>query len=109
MTTMNPWMPERDPFVLRRVGKTGEEVSELAKVCFRIVIQGINGIDPATHETNIQEMVKEMADVMAQIELNIEAWDLDVLFMSKRIQRKKELMAEWEALVVGDDKAGEHF
>ena len=96
---MNPWMPERDPFILRRVGKTGEECAELAKVCFRAVIQGLYGIDPESGETNLTELVKEMADVTAQIEINIEKLGLDVVFMSRRIETKKALMAEWEELV----------
>lgn len=98
---MNPWVPESNPVILRRVGKTGEEAAELSKVCFRIVIQGLHGIDPDTKQTNLAELVKEMADVMAQIEVNIETLGLDVTFMSRRIETKKRLMVEWEELVRG--------
>ena len=36
---MTKWIPESDPMILRRVGKTGEECAELSKVCSRITIQ----------------------------------------------------------------------
>ncbi len=96
---MNPWIPEKDPKVLRRVGKTGEEASELAKVCFRITIQGLDGVDPASGDTNRVCLEKEIADVMAQCDLTMAEFDLDLDAVMKRIVQKKQYMAEWERLV----------
>jgi hypothetical protein len=59
------WIPESDPFIRITVGKLAEECNELAKVCARIEIQGINGIDPDTGRTNLEELWREVADVMA--------------------------------------------
>ena len=101
MTTMNPWMPERSPVTLRRVGKKGEEASELAKVCFRIVIQGIDGIDPANGKTNRQALQDEIADVLAQCDISIDEFDLDRDAIAQRVLKKKAQMAEWESLVSG--------
>ena len=64
-----PWRPEADPIVLSLIGKVGEEACELGKACFRIVIQGQEGLDPATGEGNIIAAAKEMADVEAQIKV----------------------------------------
>lgn len=95
---MNKWTPESDPMILRRVGKTGEECAELAKVCSRITIQGLDGIDPATGESNRQALTKEVADVMAQRLVTMEALGLDIAAISVRTDHKVAQMAEWEAL-----------
>lgn len=97
--SMNPWMPERSPLILRRVGKTGEEAAELLKVTNRIVIQGIDGVDPESGKTNRQCLQDEAADVLAQICLCINVLGLDQAAIDARVTRKLELMAEWEALV----------
>ena len=93
------WIPESDPVVLRRVGKTGEECAELAKVCSRITIQGLHGVDPESGLTNIEALAREVADVLAQCEVTIEALALPRNFIERRATRKRELMAEWERLL----------
>lgn len=95
---MTKWIPESDPMVLRRVGKTGEECAELAKVCSRITIQGLDGVDPATGESNRQALAKEVADVMAQCEVIARALKLDMLGIAQRQAEKVAQMAEWEAM-----------
>jgi hypothetical protein len=59
------WIPEPDPHVRAAVGKLAEELNEAAKVCARIAIQGIDGIDPASGRTNREELFRELADIMA--------------------------------------------
>jgi len=95
---LSKWIPESDPMVLRRVGKTGEECAELAKVCSRITIQGLDGVDPATGETNRQALTKEVADVMAQCLVTMEALGLDSFAIHSRKLDKVAQMAEWEAM-----------
>lgn len=95
---MNKWTPETDPMVLRRVGKTGEECAELSKVCSRITIQGLAGVDPATGESNRLALAKEVADVMAQCEVTIQALGLSREFIEARAATKVEQMAEWESM-----------
>lgn len=95
---MNKWAPESNPMVLRRVGKTGEECAELSKVCSRITIQGLRGIDPENGLLNIEALAREVADVMAQCQVTIEALGLPVKFIEGRAAKKRALMAEWEAL-----------
>lgn len=95
---LSKWIPESDPMILRRVGKTGEECAELAKVCSRITIQGLDGVDPATGESNRRALAKEVADVMAQCETTIQALGLPREFIEERAAIKCEQMAEWEAM-----------
>jgi NTP pyrophosphatase (non-canonical NTP hydrolase) len=95
---MTKWTPETDPMILRRVGKTGEECAELSKVCSRITIQGLDGVDPATGESNRRALAKEVADVMAQCLVTIDALGLPLAFIEERAAIKREQMAEWEAM-----------
>lgn len=98
MATMSKWIPESDPMVLRRVGKTGEECAELSKVCCRITIQGLDGVDPATGVSNREALAKEIADVMAQCHVTIESLGLDRDEISARSADKCRQMREWEAM-----------
>lgn len=95
---MNKWTPESDPMVLRRVGKTGEECAELSKVCSRITIQGLDGIDPATGISNREALTKEIADVLAQCMVTVDALGLDGQAIHSRKLAKEQQMAEWEAM-----------
>ena len=95
---MNKWIPETNQMVLRRVGKTGEECAELSKVCSRITIQGVDGIDPATGVSNRDALAKEIADVIAQCFVTINALGLDNDAIKARAHDKQAQMAEWEAL-----------
>jgi hypothetical protein len=99
MATMSKWLPEKDSLVLRRVGKAGEECSELSKVCFRIVIQGLDGVDPKSGHTNREELTDEVADVLAQCELLIASLGLPRRYVEARAAKKLRHMAEWDALV----------
>lgn len=96
---MNPWVPTTNLQELRRLGKTLEELGELVAVLGRCVCQGLDGVDPASGEDNITRMMKESSDVFTQINLNIEAFNLDRQAMADRIEQKRQNMAEWEALV----------
>lgn len=94
---MNKWEPESNPKILRRVGKTGEECSELLKVINRIVIQGYDGIDPDTAEHNSAALTKEIADVYAQLDETVENLNLDAEFIATRRAEKRSQMQEWES------------
>jgi len=98
MATMNKWELAEDPILRRRMGKTGEELSELAAVVNRIQIQGIDSVDPSSGKTNRQRLEEEMADVMAQCRVTIEVLGLDESAMHMREIEKRRQMAEWESL-----------
>jgi hypothetical protein len=97
MTRMSPWKVTTDPMILRRVGKTGEELCEAGAVCCRIVIQGLDEIDPSSGKTNRQRLVEELADVQAQIDVTRKA----LLAGESRQFEERTLvkignMADWE-------------
>lgn len=98
------WVPTTNLLELRRLGKTCEELGELVAVLGRSICQGLDGVDPASRETNVDRITKESADVLAQIRCNIEAFQLDRDLIKARIAHKEGLMWEWEAMFKkGDD------
>lgn len=97
MTRMAPWKVTTDPMILRRVGKTGEEVGELGAVCARIVIQGIDEIDPNSGETNRKRFTDELADVQAQINVSRRKLEIDPEYFDARVARKEANMDHWES------------
>lgn len=98
-TKMNPWKPDDNPYQARRIGKTAEEVGELASVLGRISIQGMDATDPSSGKTNRQRLLDETADVMAQCEVNL--WDMltsaERTYVRARILSKRRQMDEWES------------
>lgn len=97
--TMNPWRPDDDPLLRRRMGKTGEELGELVCVVNRIQIQALDAVDPSTGDTNRKRLHDEMADVYAQLDKNVERLAMDSNYIEQRRARKRRQMDEWEALV----------
>lgn len=95
--TMNKWEPPTDQRLLRRVGKTGEELCEAGAVVCRIVIQGIDGVDPSSGKTNRERLEDELADVQAQIFCTVRDLDLDNIRMAERRDLKVDLMRQWES------------
>ena len=104
MAKMSRWVPISDPRVLRRLGKLLEELGELVAACGRAIIQGLDGIDPASGETNTLRISKETADVMAQISCTVNALTLDEGFIIGRTEDKIRQMDEWEALCPCEDR-----
>ena len=94
---MEKWTPETDGATLRRAGKTAEEASELIKVLQRIIIQGYGGRDPETGEPNEDALAEEIADVYAQLDETVKAFNLNPDFIARRRDHKRELMRQWEA------------
>lgn len=96
---MSPWNVQTDSFLIRRMGKTGEECAELSAVTSRIIIQGMDEIDPTSGRFNSNRLVDEMADVLAQIECNIKAFGLNREFIAQKVAEKIAQMDEWEEVL----------
>lgn len=96
---MSPWHVTTDPRMLRRMGKTTEEASELLAVCGRIVIQGIDEIDPSSGKTNRQRFIEEAADTYAQLDLTLKYLGASFPLVLDRVEKKKQQMADWESQV----------
>ena len=95
---MNKWIPTTDLLTLRRMGKLGEELGELQTVAARVIIQGIDEVDPGSGKVNRLRLMDELADVQAQIGCTVLAFALDQEYMTRRTAEKMRQMAEWEAL-----------
>ena len=98
MTRMNKWTPTTDLLTLRRMGKLLEELGEASNVAARVIIQGIDEVDPGSGKVNRERLENELADVQAQIGCTALAFDLDQDRMARRTAEKMRQMAEWEAL-----------
>lgn len=96
-TSMTKWQHTTEPLHVRRLGKTGEELAELAAVVSRCLIQGIDEIDPSSGKTNRQRFIDETADVRAQLNCNDRAFGLPVAEIAARVAKKEAWMAEWES------------
>lgn len=95
---MQKWILETNELIRRRMGKTAEESNELAKVCNRILLQGISSTDPSTNEKLLDQLHDEIADVYAQLDTTVDALGLDKSRIAKRSFKKCDDMADWEAL-----------
>lgn len=89
------WIPMTEPINMAHIGKLGEEASELARICCRIMIQGIDGIDPDTDNVNRYALADEIADVYAMAGLCIGRFKLDIDEISTRERRKKTMKRTW--------------
>ena len=97
MAEFDQWLPESNPLVLRRIGKTAEECGELLKVLGRLNSQGLDGTDPESGVVNRLALAQEIADVYAQLDVTIERLSLDRSMIANRRAGKRELMARFEA------------
>lgn len=95
---LSKWIPTTDLMTLRRAGKFIEEGGESIAVAARVIIQGIDEVDPGSGKTNRQRLMDELADVQAQIGCTVLAFDLDQDYMARRTAEKMRQMAEWEAM-----------
>lgn len=91
-----PWKPETDPVSIRRIGKLGEESTELSKVCFRALLQGLEGLEPSSSKSNRIAMIEEIADTLANIDLAMEHFNLDAEAIYARRQKKKTEQRTWQ-------------
>lgn len=84
------------------MGKTGEELAELSSVCSRVLIQGIDAIDPNSGKSNRSRLEEEIADVYAQLDETVQVLNLGTEYISERREHKREQMKEWEQLYTGE-------
>jgi NTP pyrophosphatase (non-canonical NTP hydrolase) len=97
-TQMNPWQVCLDPKTLRPTGKTLEELGELVAVLARVIIQGVDEVDPGSGRTNRVRLEDELADVLAQCCRLIETLGLNRGTIMTRVAEKDRQMAEWDSL-----------
>lgn len=93
--SVNPWQPITDKRELKILGKLGEEVNECGTALFRCIIQGVDESEPETGKVNREWLQDEIADVLGNIDLVIEHFQLDLQVIRKRAELKKTRQRIW--------------
>lgn len=93
----SPWHPMTDPVDLKHLGKFAEELSECGSAVARCIIQGIDEREPSTGEVNRDWLQKEIADVIANLELVAERFNLDWHKINERTVMKKNHLRKWHS------------
>lgn len=99
MKKVNPWNPMTKPIDLKYLGKLGEECGELNAVVSRCIIQGIHEKEPVTGKPNVDWLEEEIADVVANIKLVMEHFNLDEERIFLRAERKMDLLKKWHQML----------
>jgi hypothetical protein len=98
----SPWTPISDPVDLKHLGKFAEEIGESGSVVGRCIIQGMDGVDPASGKTNRQRLEDEIADLYANAELVVERFGLDRSHIDNRAAFKMNHLRRWHAMAGGE-------
>lgn len=96
--SVTPWTPITDVLTLKKIGKLQEELNELGAAVARVLIQGIDEREPTTGKLNRTWLCEEMGDVMAQMELLGEHFNLSTDFIHKRMDKKIKLARIWHGM-----------
>jgi hypothetical protein len=96
---LNPWQPMTRPIDLKHLGKLAEELGEAVAAVSRCIIQGIDEREPVTGKSNREWLEDELADVMANIGLNVVHFTLDGIRMSNRCENKKKYLRAWHGML----------
>lgn len=99
---LNAWHPETRPIALAILGKLSEELNECGAIVSRCIIQGINESHPETGKVNRDELTKEIADVIALINVAVKYFAPgDSVSMETRRTLKEAHIERWIALLQG--------
>lgn len=90
-----PWKPITNPVDLAILGKLQEELGELQSIVARIIIQGMNEVDPDTNIINRKQMEDEIADVYALCKIVTGVYFLNNLAMNIRTKEKMIHIRNW--------------
>lgn len=98
MTDMNPWHPMRNTVDVKTLGKLAEESGELSSAVARCLIQGIYEVHPVTGKPNVAWLQEEIADVLANIGLVVDRFNMDQQAIMARAEVKTEQLREWHRM-----------
>ncbi len=94
---ITPWQPEQNRFRLAVLGKLAEESGELSARAARCIIHGLDERDPDTGRLNRDELAREVADMLACLEILRET--LSVVPQDARISSKANGFRHWHSLI----------
>lgn len=96
----SPWNPLINSAIdLKHLGKLGEELNECGAAVSRCIIQGIEEKEPVTGKPNREYLEDEIADVIANAELNIRHFGLDESRIRDRAEKKKWHLKRWHQML----------
>ncbi len=98
MTETNPWHPMRNTVDVKTLGKLAEECGELSSVVARCLIQGIYEVHPSTGKPNVTWLQEEIADVIGNIGLVVDRFNLDHEAIVARAEIKTEQLRQWHRM-----------
>jgi len=96
---LNPWFPMNKSIDLKHLDKLLEETGELTSAAARCLAQGIDEREPVTGKLNREWLEDEIADVCANLELNIEHFNLNRERIASRIDFKKKHLKRWHGML----------
>ncbi len=96
---LNPWHPMERPIDKKHIGKLMEELGECSSAAARCLIQGIDEAEPVTGKINREWLEDEIADVLANAELNMDHFGLDRERIETRKVRKMEHLRAWHGML----------
>lgn len=91
----DPWSPMTNAVDLKYLGKLAEECGELNQAIGRCIIQGIDGAEPDSRKVNRTWLQEEIADVLANIKLVTDHFELDSDAIEERAETKKARLRIW--------------
>ncbi len=94
----NPWVPMSDPLDIKILGKLNEELNEAGASVSRCLIQGIDEREPETGKINREWLEDELADVAANMEIAMDHFDLDLVRITARKEKKIKFLRGWHKL-----------
>ncbi len=94
-TAPAPWQPITDVRSLKCLGKLGEELGKLLAIKDRVLIQGLDGLDPRTGAPNRLRFEEELADVLSMIGLTMKTFGLNEDEIMTRMGVKAKFTARW--------------
>lgn len=98
---VNPWVPMTNLLDLKHLGKFGEELGECSAAVSRCIIQGIDGAEPVTGKINRDWLEDEIADVLNNMNLVVEHFNLDAVKIKARLRKKRALLRIWHGMLEG--------
>ena len=101
------WLPEPDIRNHQAIGKLAEEAIELAGICARILIQGLEHSNPSNDEANRAALRKEMSDVCAAMTFAMGV--TKEAPMPARVNEKLESYKRWFELINAGDVEAESY
>lgn len=91
----SPWQPITNPRQIKIIGKCIEELNEMSSALARVLIQGIDEVEPVTGKPNRQWLEEEYADMMVTTAFVFEEFGLSYDHIANRALKKTEYLTPW--------------